>query len=516
MRRTLILVIASITLVASGRKERAWARHGEPPWSQGAGTSMDLQAPVESLPPIDAAALRSEPRDPSGPLVFATSAEVFMTPATHGRWIYPPDGGSVWRLRLEAPGATDLNLGFTLFDLPSGATLYVMGEEEEFYQGPYTSEDQAGDGELWTPVVPGSRATVELFVPDGAEFEPRLALTRVGRGFRDLFQRESNGGLRKQGSCNIDVACPQGDPYRDQIRSVAAYSFGGTLLCTATLVMNTSRDFTPLMLTAFHCGITPTNASSIVVYWNFESPSCGDLSGGDLTQNSSGAMLRARHQDDDMALFELDAVPDPSYHVYYAGWDRTGNSPATSFAIHHPRGDEKALSINTDPLTTQDCCIENCNGHNTHWRVGQWEQGTTEPGSSGSALFHGNSRRVVGYLTGGAAACDNPNGYDCFGKLSVAWDAGSSSGSRLREWLDPLGTGESVLNGADPVTWVDFSYTGVERGTYSFPYATYGQAAANVPTGGRINILPGTSSESAVAQRASTVHSYGGTAVIGH
>ncbi|MGB0917986.1 MAG: T9SS type A sorting domain-containing protein, partial [Flavobacteriales bacterium] len=84
------------------------------------------------------------------------------------------------------------------------------------------------------------------------------------------------------------------------------------------------------------------------------------------------------------------------------------------------------------------------------WRIGAWEEGTTEPGSSGSPLFDQN-KRIVGQLYGGSASCNLLNDPDYYGKFSTSWD-GPSNSTRLRNWLDPDNTGTSTVDGYDPFT----------------------------------------------------------------
>jgi len=141
---------------------------------------------------------------------FALPADVSISPDQGGTWENLPNGARLWRLRVHAPNATDLNFGFKRYRLPPGATLHIIGEADGYYQGPNTSDDNKVHGELWTAVVPGERAVLELFVPSDAAFEPELELGRIGRGYRDLFARTRD--LAKQGECNIDVVCPQGRP----------------------------------------------------------------------------------------------------------------------------------------------------------------------------------------------------------------------------------------------------------------------------------------------------------------
>ena len=80
--------------------------------------------------------------------------------------------------------------------------------------------------------------------------------------------------------------------------------------------------------------------------------------------------------------------------------------------------------------------------------VADWETGTTEGGSSGSALFDENLR-VIGQLHGGDAACNN-NAQDYYGKFAVSWDSLSANNRQLKHWLDPNNTGIEVMDGMDP------------------------------------------------------------------
>ena len=421
------------------------AREATPPlsWKQNVQPLTTVQQLV--LPPTDVSAQLAKTAN-TLPLEFAVPHKVAITPATHGTWEQLPEG-RLWRVRVVSASATDMNVGFSSFWLPKGATLHVSSESEDYFQGPYTAQDNKPHGQLWSPVVPGETVVVELFVPTEATESPQLVLGQVGAGFRDFFQKKPELNVPKAGACNVDVICPQGDPWRSEIRSVGVYTVGGVWTCTGTLVGNTANDFRNFFLTANHCGLSSGNAATMVVYWNFESPVCGQLSGGSLGQNQSGAIFRAARGDVDFALVELEDIPDPSFNVHYAGWDRSGTAPGGIAAIHHPSTDEKCISFSTTPLTTVNSCIGS-GGVNSHWWV-QWSLGVTEPGSSGSGIWDSATHRYVGFLSGGPSACGAAELADCYGKFSVAW-SGASSANRLSDWLDPIGTGAANIPGLDP------------------------------------------------------------------
>ncbi len=444
--RLVLCSTLGMALVAAGA---AGARKTRPPVSF-LKSAAPLSA-VESvrMPPVDVARLLAEDllSDRAlrpGPTRFAAAIAVDFDLENAGTWEQLDDGGRLWRLRIASPGALSVNLGFSRFDLPAGAGLWIYDPRGSHVEGPYTRRHRSRDGQLWTPVILGDEVVVEVHLPAGAG-DARVELGSVNHGYRFFGEPPD-----KQGPCNVDVICPEVDPFRDLVRAVVRYLRSGAYLCTATLLNNTAGDFRPYLFTAEHCGISPANASSVVVYWNYESPTCGALSGGSLTDNQTGATFRASYQPSDFTLVELNQMPDPSSNVYYAGWDAGGAVPQSVVCIHHPRGDEKAAAFEGDALiSATDGGVPAAGG--THWRVNAWDLGTTEPGSSGSCIFDQSTGRCLGDLTGGFASCSNPLGFDVYGKLSRSWTGGGTGSSRLSNWLDPVGGGATAfLDGTDP------------------------------------------------------------------
>ena len=438
--RALLSAFIAVSLLPVG----AEARRGAPP----PATPSELGRHLV-LPPVDALRLLEQDRkdqEAGGvPLRYAEPALVVAGPATDGSWEQRTDGSRVWRLRVQAPAATDLNFGFDRFHLPEGAALWASADSESYWEGPYTAADNEAHGELWTPVVPGDSATITLLVPPDPDFEPALRLIQVGRGYRDLLGRLGDPLVPKSGACNNDVVCPEGDPWRDEINSVAVYSTGGSLFCTGQMIVDVPRSFRNWFLTANHCGLRAGNAASLVVYWNFQASMCGGARDGSLDQNQTGSTFRAREAGTDMCLMELDDDPDPSFNVYYAGWDATDTPAQATVGIHHPSTDEKAITFNEDPITTADSCIGG--GVDSHWWITEYEDGTTEGGSSGSGLWDADSHLLIGFLSGGLASCNRPDEYDCYGRFGAAWDRGATPDARLKDWLDPGDTGELTAPG---------------------------------------------------------------------
>ena len=164
-------------------------------------------------------------------------------------------------------------------------------------------------------------------------------------------------------------------------------------------------------------------------------------------------------------LFELDATPDPSFNVFYAGWDASGVAPPGNVCVHHPRADVKAISFSNTPPQSTAYFSNVPDPTANHWRV-VWDVlgpnppnqvAITEGGSSGSCIFASDTGRCIGQLHGGPSFCGAPAASlnDFYGKLSVSWNGGGTAATRLRDWLDPGNTGVLGLDGDPHITTLD-------------------------------------------------------------
>ena len=485
------LVVALLVLAGTS----VAARQGERPYSLEAAAKRGMTVPLVTLPAVDANALRSiapgppthafEARDKR--LAIAIGNEVRIDPIDHGIWQSLGDGSLLWRVRVQARGATDLHLGFDRHALPAGAALWVIGDDD-YYEGPYTADDA---GPLWVPMVPGDTATVELRVPAGTDIAADiLALSHVGAGFHDVFARSTHSA-GASGACNVNVVCPLGVPYvASSVRSllrVSGDSDGRTYICTGTLLNDVPGDRRTYVLTAAHCMASTTEVESMRVYWNYKSTQCATTTGYSLAQNQTGATLRATRADADFTLVELNTTPSAAWNLFHAGWDASGVAPSSSIGLHHPRGDVAKVTQGTRaPANYSNCIGTGAGSANTHWLTGPYSQGTTEGGSSGSGLWipaddaSRRGKRLIGVLSGGSALCSvaDPtrpdDGLDCYGKLSAAWN-GPSAAARLREWLDPAASGTLSVAGIEATP----AATTAPTGALATRVASDRRAAAN-------------------------------------
>ncbi len=373
---------------------------------------------------------------------YAITNEVLITPDTHGVWEQVTDKLVMWRLRVTAENALSLNFGFTRYSMPEGGRLYIYETDVEQAVRPFTSADNADHGELWTPPSVGNDVIIEVTLPADVAHLLDLELGWVNTGFRGFLDIARQAD--KAGACNVDVVCPDGNGWEDEINSVAVISTGGGTFCTGFAVNNTAQDGRPLFMTAAHCGIGAGNAPSLVAFWNFQSPVCGRQSGGTLNQFSTGSTFRAGSTASDFTIVEFSQPFNPDFGVTFAGWDATGAEATTAVAIHHPNTDEKSISFEFQPTTTTSYLSNTVPGDGSHVRIIDWDTGTTEPGSSGSPVFDQN-HRVIGQLHGGFAACGN-NDSDWYGRISRSWNGGGTNASSLRPWLDPTNSGALTID----------------------------------------------------------------------
>lgn len=392
-----------------------------------------------TMPPVDAAKLRREDiKEVGRPMRFGKALEVNLS-LEDGFW-EETVLGRIWKLKIHSPGAFSINLKFDRFHLPDKAELYLYNEERTMVMGPITSKlNKEGKG-LATDLIEGNTIILELFEPTSHRGEVDLHINRIVHAYKDLFNAEYVGpGYGYSAPCHNDVNCAQGNNWQDEAASVAMILLGdGTRICSAGLINNACEDFTPNILTAFHCADTDNNrflaAGEItdiendwVFRFQYMSPTC---SGADDTDffSFNGATLRVANEPADALLIELDDLPDGSTGVNLAGWNRGLAAATSSVGIHHPRGDVMKISIEDDPATA----VSFGGGPNNYWRV-TFDDGTVEPGSSGSPLFDQN-HRVVGQLRGNQNnICANIDNNNCFctqprvgeyGRLSTSWAGG--------------------------------------------------------------------------------------------
>ncbi|MCZ6597337.1 MAG: IPT/TIG domain-containing protein, partial [Planctomycetota bacterium] len=421
---SILALIAAVVL--QGRAGAQLTAGGTPP---SLIHSLAAEVPTVDLEPLDVETLLAEDAlaGKNEPFRFGDVIDVELGLDDSGVWETLPDGGRVWRLRIRSDGAFSLSPLFSAYSLPSGAELFVYNDDLATIRGAYTYVNNKENGQFAIEPTAGAAITLEYHEPAWVEAPGEIELSGVVYDYRDviaIFEQGDDGAI--DGSCEIDVVCPIGDPWQDQIRATTLLINGG-LLCSGSLVNNTNFDGTQLYFSANHCGVL----NNAVFRFKYQKSGCG--TGGAPTGNTvQGSVQLATSSSIDYRLVRItEAIPD-SYEPYYAGWDRSGSFPANTVTVHHPGGGPKKISFDFDsPLKSgQD------------WRILVWDVGVTEPGSSGCPLYNQDGR-FIGQLWGGAAFCGFPFD-DFYGRLDVAWN-------QVKAHLDPLGANPSFIDGYDPL-----------------------------------------------------------------
>ena len=371
------------------------------------------------------------------PYVFGESQSVEIDIMKDGI-CYNIDEGTICTLGIKSKNAYSLNLIYDTFHIPPGSEFFIYDEHRSTILGAFTNFNHKTHGGFSTAPTAGDIVFLEYFQPHNALFNGTINISNVIHGYRNVFFNER--GYGDSGSCNNNVNCSEFLDWESEIRSVAMIlSSGGSRLCTGSLVNNVRQDLTPYFLTADHC---LGGESNWIFMFNYESPVCNNQN-GPTNMTLSGSTLLDNASTSDYALLLISEEPPLSYGVHFAGWSAVNTPPQQPVAIHHPSGDIKKISFDYDIASSDGWS----NNDGSHWRILTWEDGTTEPGSSGSPLFD-NNHRIVGQLHGGTASCSN-NIDDYYGKVSTSWGLG------LSDYLDPDNTGITILDGIDQIDLPD-------------------------------------------------------------
>lgn len=405
------------------------------------------------LGPLDATKSAGEPLPGARLIGVARTVEATSSAAALAsilRWEPTAEGGQRAAVSISAQDAHGLRLGLWVEALPGSALLRVYSQDkpDTVYEisGQQVLQSiernvAAGDSSdaahtWWTPELGASEQTLEIELPRGTDPRAlRIALPQVSHIFEDLsIQNEGalQSKINESDPCNLDASCHDDvASLRDAVARMVFTKSGLTYACTGTLLNDSNSSGTPYFLSANHCISSQTAASSLQTDWFYRSPTCNSRT---LSTTSArrlgGATLLYASAVTDTALLRL--ADAPPVGAVFAAWDASTQAPGSAIVgLHHPRAD--LLKVSYGSISSQADCAStsetqfSCTGSSGNYYRVRWTSGTTESGSSGSALFRGGY--VVGTLYGGNAACAIATSSDYYGRFDVAYAAG------LKQWL---------------------------------------------------------------------------------
>ncbi|MGB0930651.1 MAG: trypsin-like serine peptidase [Chitinophagales bacterium] len=275
---------------------------------------------------------------------------------------YFSDKYTIWNFTLRSRGAKAMSIRLDNSRLPEDAVMFVYNEENRFVSSPLSHKDFK-DGMFRSDYMNGDQITLSVYIPsvDLALFQ--MNVSTYDHSVQSSYAFDSQ--FEASEPCHRNVACSEGNGWECEIDAVCKIVHSDIGYCTGTLINNGCCDLTSYILTANHCAQNEATEAfydidDYVYRFNYQSPQCspnGETSPGQWIVYV-GSDLRANWNYDDgtdFGLLELfDNIDYTLGDVSFAGWNREVNPPTDEVvSIHHPLGDVKKISVNSDGVTTQ-------------------------------------------------------------------------------------------------------------------------------------------------------------------
>ena len=385
--------------------------------------SVGLSVPELVLPPVDMAQILEEDAEAKAPLRIGVFQDIPGGIALQGKmadyaeWWTLADGVRVWAMSIRSPEARGIRVHYEAIRLPPGGyvIVYNTDDPDETY-GPFAAED-----DFWAPTCFGEAVTVECLLASGAKIdEVDIAIDRLTHNYLEI-------PMKAAGPCNLDVTCyPDWSGAALGVGGIGTIGASGSLWCTGSLLADGNpTTFTPYFLTANHCVGNASKASTIEVYWFYQTDICNGTPPSPVTvpRTTGGADYLAGSPNttgNDFTLLRL--RNDPPADLTYLGF-ATGlvDIGWEAVCIHHPSSDFKRISFGmiTDDGSPSNNYVPIKPLERYHEVL--WHAGTTEGGSSGSPLFLESTQMIIGQLWGGRASCSRPEEPDYYGRFDVTY-----------------------------------------------------------------------------------------------
>jgi hypothetical protein len=327
-----------------------------------------------------------------------------------GAWQTAPDGTPLWRVALRSPGSAGMRVEFRDFSVGDGKVWLYDGAQ---FVGPYSGRGPYDDGHFWSASVGSESVVLEYQPAVAAGGEPPFQVVNIAHQARRVVPPAASEAADAATSdiadfCQLDPNCYS--DWKPATSMVGQFDFedgGDEYLCSGSLVATRDNSMKPYLLTAGHCINSEAAARTVEVYWKYQTSACGATPPASRASSETsplGAHLigSGTTEQGDYSLLLMQSVPSD---VTFSGWD-AADPPvsATVAGVHHPAGSWKRISFG-DRIADATAKIENDAGGldtapaNLFLQI-RYDQGRTQPGSSGSPLFT-SPGVIVGTLTYG-------------------------------------------------------------------------------------------------------------------
>jgi hypothetical protein len=368
---------------------------------------------------------------------FQQSVTVDKHKAPRETWAAAAGGWRTWSVAVSSSGALGLRIHLENLKLPGHTRLVVYDPKNPSADSsPVTAAALDNNTETWTPTLFSDQAVIECQVPPGTDMSD---VSFTVTGVSHLYDVPVPSNL-KEGTCHKDVTCY--GQWANEASGVARISFidgGNSYLCSGCLIATSTGDSIPYFLTANHCVGSQTVASTLELFWFYQTSRCNGTAPvlASVPHTSGGADLLSTATPSDYSFLKLrQSPPAGTFHLPWS--TETPTSGEQLVGIHHPDGSYKRICFGT--FIASDA---------NFWAV-RWYSGVTEPGSSGSPLLNPN-HQIIGQLNGGwngaGSSCFAPSSPDQYGRFDVTYP-------KIQRWVG----GDSNPGGFTPPAG---TYTGL-------------------------------------------------------
>lgn len=435
-----------------------------PSWSQisVSGRPMPFRAPAEAVGSaspflklgasqnfyitLDVDTVRHDADSQYKLLYVGNTCKTDITPENSGV-LFQEGGNTVWRVGVTSKGAASIGLVFTEFNIPSDAKLFLYNPDQSIILGAFTAVNNNSSRTLPLQPLASDTVIIEYIEPSKTADATITASLRVGEACHNFYDictlRRANPGGGNNCTPHINQVEPD-NPVKEA--SCAIYIVGDNQAWwgSGTLINNPGKK--PYVISAGHNFNGTEYSEKSIFYFQFHTPRQDTLVVGSMELTIAGAKTLAYRQDLDMALLELNQTPPKDYRPYLAGWDISESQRSPLSCMQHPNGDYTKISYaSVAPEKSYISFDRDIFLYKSFWKVSRWSKGTTQAGSSGSALLNAENR-IIGTLTGGSSTCASPIN-DYFSQLSEQFSYYSEPESCLKSWLDPDNEGLTQMNG---------------------------------------------------------------------
>ena len=255
----------------------------------------------------------------------------------------------------------------------------------------------------------------------------------------------------------VNAVCP--DAWQNEKNAVVRIKSGKGQFWTGTLINTTLGDNNPHHYVLTH-GFSKTSGSNDLsdweFYWHYESPWCY-YDGMPNAITTTGARVVAKNTCSTFVLIELDVDPAEQWDItpYYMGWDRSDEIVTDLTLIYHPLGSIKKIQHSNSAIEKESvsgCYVNGIVDVYPEWSTGYWawvsQPGSGADGVGGSPLLN-SDHKLIGYYLWDDCLGGGCTDIKRYGNFSWAWEGWNKpdSTARLKEWLDPLNTGQVTLEG---------------------------------------------------------------------